>query len=104
MNYPALHQTLSAIEASTGYSVLIGFYGLYPIITSFIYIVTAVLYYLRRKRNGELPDIPDKELPFVSVIIPAYCEEDVIEKSIEGVLDLDYPSFELIVVNDGSSD
>src|SRR5215831_9736084 len=101
MNYPALHQTLSAIEASTGYSALIGFYGLYPIITSFIYIVTAILYYTRRKKSVEPLQITDEELPFVSVIIPAYCEEDVIEKSIEGVLDLDYPNFELIVVNDG---
>jgi poly-beta-1,6-N-acetyl-D-glucosamine synthase len=104
MHYPGLHETLLAIESSAGYSALIGFYGLYPIITSFIYMVTAVLYYLRRKQTIAEHDVPDKELPFVSVIIPAYCEEDVIEKSIEGVLNLDYPSFELIVVNDGSSD
>src|SRR5207344_2710618 len=48
-------------------------------------------------------DVSDEQLPFVSVIIPAYCEEDVIEKSIEGVLNLDYPNFELIVVNDGKA-
>jgi biofilm PGA synthesis N-glycosyltransferase PgaC len=97
-----IYTVIRTIEDSSLYTVAIAFYGLYPIITSLIYIVTAVLYYFRRPVAS--PDLPENELPFVSVIIPAYCEENVIERSIEGVLQLDYPTFELIVVNDGSTD
>src|SRR6185436_19458367 len=84
------------------YMAAICFYGLYPIATSCIYILTGAVYYMRRPLTA--PQLPEDELPFVTLIIPAYCEEKVIERSIEGVLELDYPNFELIVVNDGSSD
>lgn len=46
------------------------------------------------------------EYPLVSVIIPAYNEEKTIEKTIQSVLELDYPKnkLEIIVVDDGSKD
>jgi biofilm PGA synthesis N-glycosyltransferase PgaC len=40
----------------------------------------------------------------VSVIAPAYNEAVVIESSVRSLLRLDYPEFEVIVVNDGSRD
>lgn len=40
----------------------------------------------------------------VSVIVPAYNEEITIVHSIKMLLALDYPKFEIIVVNDGSTD
>jgi cellulose synthase/poly-beta-1,6-N-acetylglucosamine synthase-like glycosyltransferase len=40
----------------------------------------------------------------VSVIVPAYNEETGLVAAIESLLRLDYPEFEVIVVNDGSSD
>lgn len=43
-------------------------------------------------------------IPFISVIIPARNAQRTIKKCIDSVLNLNYPSFELIVVNDGSSD
>ncbi|HKR61374.1 MAG TPA: glycosyltransferase, partial [Pyrinomonadaceae bacterium] len=42
--------------------------------------------------------------PFVSVIVPAYMEECVIAKTIRSLLASDYQSYEIIVVDDGSSD
>lgn len=39
-----------------------------------------------------------------SVIIPAFNEEKFIQRSIKSVLNQDYPNFEVIVVNDGSTD
>ncbi len=42
--------------------------------------------------------------PFVSIIVPVYNEEKVIKNSIKSLLDLDYPNYEIIIVNDGSTD
>lgn len=46
----------------------------------------------------------DDELPLVSVIIPAYNEEKTIAKTIKSILKSEYPSFEVLVVDDGSKD
>jgi len=40
----------------------------------------------------------------ISIIIPAYNEEKVIEEKLINTLSLNYPDFEIIVVSDGSSD
>jgi biofilm PGA synthesis N-glycosyltransferase PgaC len=40
----------------------------------------------------------------VSVIVPAYNEESSLVPAIESLLELDYPEYEVIVVNDGSKD
>jgi cellulose synthase/poly-beta-1,6-N-acetylglucosamine synthase-like glycosyltransferase len=49
------------------------------------------------------PDQPDFQ-PIVSVLIPAYNEEDVIVYTVNSVLESDYPRLEVIVVDDGSND
>ena len=40
----------------------------------------------------------------VSVLVPAYNEEDTILDNIKSLLELHYPLFEIIVINDGSKD
>ncbi len=61
-----------------------------------------------RKHDAESNDFATLEssrftIP-VSVIVAAYDEEVVIESSVRSLLELDYPEFEVVVVNDGSSD
>ncbi len=43
-------------------------------------------------------------LPSISIISPAYNEEASIVESVNSLLNLQYPDYEVIVVNDGSSD
>ncbi len=42
--------------------------------------------------------------PPLSIIVPAYNEESSIVESIRSLLNLQFPRFEIIVVNDGSHD
>lgn len=52
------------------------------------------------------PVVPEEDLPFVSVLIPAHNEAKVIGKTVEAILDADYAKdkYEIIVINDNSSD
>lgn len=45
-----------------------------------------------------------KKMPFFSVIIPVYNYGQYVGETIESVLASDYPNFEIIIVNDGSTD
>lgn len=49
-------------------------------------------------------NVPAKTRPLVSVIIPVYNREDVIERAILSAASQTYPSLEILVVDDGSSD
>lgn len=48
--------------------------------------------------------IPDRDLPFVSVLVPARNEETKIERCLRSLLNQNYPNFELIVIDDRSTD
>lgn len=52
----------------------------------------------------KVPALAGGYQPLVSVIIPAYNEERVIESSIHRILASDYPHMEVIVADDGSKD
>jgi poly-beta-1,6-N-acetyl-D-glucosamine synthase len=47
---------------------------------------------------------PPGSWPFVSILVPAYQESGTIQSALRSLIELDYPDFEIIVVDDGSSD
>jgi cellulose synthase/poly-beta-1,6-N-acetylglucosamine synthase-like glycosyltransferase len=49
-------------------------------------------------------DRTDVQLPPVSVIVPAYNEGTVLERAIQSLLRLDYPEYEVLIIDDGSPD
>lgn len=51
-----------------------------------------------------VPDDAGAWRPTVTVIVPAYNEERVIETSVRRILESDYPNLEVIVADDGSRD
>ena len=42
--------------------------------------------------------------PFVSILVPCFNEGETIAPAMESLLELDYPSYEILVINDGSTD
>ena len=79
--------------------------SIYMISTLFIlglFLLTCAFYHMMQS----VPESKkrDDELPFVSVLVPARNEEGKIERCIESILAQDYPKFELIIIDDRSTD
>lgn len=60
--------------------------------------------FLQHAERDVQGDLPDADLPPVSVIVPAYNEGRVLERAIRSILRIDYPEYEIVVVDDGSRD
>ena len=65
--------------------------------------VLAFAQYVRSRRR-EIEHFGEEYQPLVSVVVPAFNEEKVIVRTIESLLASDYQNFEIIVVDDGSTD
>ena len=57
--------------------------------------------YRSMKRNGPPPI---KSFPMVSIVVPCFNEEKVIANTIDNLKSLNYPNYEIIIVDDGSTD
>ena len=55
-------------------------------------------------RSGELATPHDASLPYVSILAPAYCEAACVKDAMSALVRLDYPAYEVIFVDDGSTD
>jgi len=81
----------------------------YPLIISGIIIVSGILFRTIiwfRYKPQTLESKDGADWPFVSVIMPAFNEEELISKAIDSIFASNYPQdkLEVIVVNDGSTD
>ncbi|HSX17798.1 MAG TPA: glycosyltransferase [Candidatus Saccharimonadales bacterium] len=68
------------------------------------YLIGANIYDLQQFRNIKQRKQRLVSKPLVSVLIPAYNEERVIERNLQSVWNNTYDSLEAIVINDGSTD
>lgn len=76
-----------------------------------ILIILSYLEHLDNTRRHELERIAgaptpesDNRLPFITIVVPAYNEGLIIQTAIRSLLELDYPHYEVLVVDDGSTD
>ena len=74
----------------------------------FLLLILAVLSIRKQLRARQLIDSMKERFsvfaPSISVLAPAYNEEATISESIKSFMMLDYPKYEVIVINDGSKD
>ena len=86
------------------YRAVLIYFAAYPIATSIMWITTAWLFRLRWEDAEEIAPVHPAAWPAVSVLVPAHNEEAVLRRALNSVLALDYPDFEVIVIDDGSTD
>jgi cellulose synthase/poly-beta-1,6-N-acetylglucosamine synthase-like glycosyltransferase len=83
----------------------------FTVLLSVIYILQMIMSFIKVRKDSksllsndyERYMYSDNLLP-ISLLIPAYNEEENVVQNIKSLLKMDYPNFEIIVVNDGSSD
>jgi biofilm PGA synthesis N-glycosyltransferase PgaC len=79
------------------------FIFLYPLLMSFVWMAGAIVFHhFRMGAEREPPPLPGD--PLVSILVPCHDEEASIEETIEGVMRQDHPRFEVIAVDDASTD
>ncbi len=99
MNILASLQRLTAIDYCL-MAVLLVVFGIQIYYYSFRF--ASIIKYRKKRDNGIVPFVED--LPPVSVIICAKNESENLRQFLPAILEQDYPCFEVIVVNDGSTD
>ncbi|GAU79152.1 glycosyl transferase [Fusibacter sp. 3D3] len=83
----------------------------YSVAINVSYLMLMCLSYINVRKQAKLWNFKNismlfrnKMIPSISIIAPAFNEEKSIVSSVRSLLNLKYPDYELIVVNDGSKD
>jgi biofilm PGA synthesis N-glycosyltransferase PgaC len=86
---------------------LLQFAYYYPLFMAYVWIIGAISYYVRWECRGDnclenVPDIPGN--PRASIIVPCHNEGENLRDTIEYLSKQDYANYDIIAVNDGSTD
>lgn len=74
---------------------------LYPLGMSIVWTVGTIMHYIAKERKVHYSM---NEQPLVSILIPAYNEMENIHNVVDKMHKMNFSNFEIIVINDGSSD
>ena len=93
------------IELATLTDFLFNYSFYYPLFMAYLWMAGALIYYVHweRKETDQVPtfDIPP---PGVSILVPCHNEGDNARETIEYLLKQKYPEYEIIAINDASTD
>ncbi|ENX12585.1 poly-beta-1,6 N-acetyl-D-glucosamine synthase [Acinetobacter sp. CIP 64.2] len=82
--------------------ILFLFAFLYPLVMAWTWMVGGLWFYFKREyQQNHLPEISEQGC---SIIIPCFNEQAQVRETIRFAIQTQYPQFEVIAVNDGSSD
>jgi cellulose synthase/poly-beta-1,6-N-acetylglucosamine synthase-like glycosyltransferase len=98
-NVESLSLEGGAVKQSGAFVILL--FSLIVIARYFILLLLSLLNILKSLKRGEKESF---DYPFISIIVPCYNEGKVIKASLGSLIALDYPNYEILVIDDGSSD
>ncbi|MBE2242080.1 MAG: poly-beta-1,6 N-acetyl-D-glucosamine synthase [Burkholderiaceae bacterium] len=96
-----------ASQYTLPYTWALWFFAAYPIVTSIMWITTTFFFVRRWERKDAQPSsqFPVTQAPpSVTILIPAHNEAGVISQTIGAACAIDYPAYEVVVIDDGSTD
>lgn len=88
-------------------STLLDFVFYYPLFMAYLWMIGGIYYYFHweRPEKRAVDDPPElSEYPFVSILIPCFNEEENVRETVAWAHAQEYPDFEVIAINDGSTD
>lgn len=92
--------------AGVGANLLFGFTFYYPLFMSYLWMCGGLYYYFHYERNDPPTDQPPplSHYPPVSILVPCHNEAACLEETVAALRCVDYPKFEIIMIDDGSTD
>jgi biofilm PGA synthesis N-glycosyltransferase PgaC len=89
-----------------GASLLFGFTSYYPLFMSYLWMCGGLFYYFHYERRDPPPDQPPplSDYPPVSILVPCHNEAKCLEETVAALCAIDYPDFEILLIDDGSTD
>lgn len=78
----------------------------YPFVMAWYWMAGGLLLRYTRDRREPLPEAPPPlpDYPLVSILVPCFNEQDQIGETFSALAAIAYPSYEIIAINDGSTD
>lgn len=97
---------MALVLAALAKGVMLDFIFLYPMFMSFLWVIGGLYFYFQWERKSPDPEVAPEmaEKPFVSVLVPCYNESANVEETIFAACSQEWPNYEVIAINDGSSD
>lgn len=103
--YDYTRQYMTPPTAIVGLLLLIGGLGVIVLLTAEAHEWAESLWLRKWRRPFPLRNVPDHQLPFVSIHVPAYNEPpELLIETLEGLAALDYPNFEVLVIDNNTKD
>lgn len=84
------------------HTIIVHFFILFAIILITRQVLLFTFLLIKKRQKNKNSNIIYQ--PLVTILMPAYNEENVIEEALKSILSINYNNFEIIVIDDGSTD
>ena len=103
--YDYTHQYLTFTSVAVGILLMLGMIGVIVVLLAEAHEWAEALWTQQRRRPFKPLEVGDEALPMVSVHVPAYNEPaDMMIETLNALAQLDYPRFEVIVIDNNTKD